>query len=62
MIGCHAEALSADLKIDVTELEDARWFTRQEVREALTVSGTASFQPPPRTAIARTLIEHWLDA
>jgi NAD+ diphosphatase len=62
MIGCHAEALSADLTIDVTELEDARWFTRQEVREALTASGTASFQPPPRTAIARTLMEHWLDA
>ena len=62
MIGCHAEALSADLTIDVTELEDVRWFPRDEVRHALTGSQSASFQPPPRTAIARTLIEHWLGA
>ena len=62
MVGCHAEALSADLTIDVTELEDARWFPRDEVRHALTGTQSASFQPPPRTAIARTLIEHWLGA
>ena len=31
MIGCHAEALSRDIVIDRTELEDARWFDREEV-------------------------------
>ena len=31
MLGCHAAALSSELTIDTTELEDARWFTREEV-------------------------------
>jgi hypothetical protein len=30
MIGCHARALSRDIKIDTNELEDARWFSRDE--------------------------------
>ena len=62
MIGCTAEALSSDLTIDTTELEDARWFTRDEVRAAVAGEPFATFQPPPRTAIARTLMEHWLGA
>lgn len=60
MIGCHAQAEGADLTIDKTELDDARWFTRSEVQQALSGSGNAPFQPPPPTAIARTLMEHWL--
>jgi len=31
MIGCHAEARSEELVIDRAELDDARWFTREEV-------------------------------
>ena len=62
MIGCTAEAHSAELTIDRTELEDARWFTRDEVRAAIAGEPGATFQPPPRTAIARTLMEHWLGA
>jgi len=62
MIGCTAHALSADLTIDRTELDDARWFTREEVRAAVAGEPGATFQPPPRTAIARTLMEHWLGA
>jgi NAD+ diphosphatase len=62
MIGCTAEALSAELTIDTSELEDARWFTREEVRQAVAGVAGATFQPPPRTAIARTLMEHWLGA
>jgi len=62
MIGCQAQALGADLTIDTTELEDARWFTRDEVRQALAGTEGASFQPPPQTAIARTLLEQWLGA
>ena len=60
MIGCIAQATSSDLTIDTTELEDARWFTRDEVARALVGVAEAVFQPPPRTAIARTLLEHWL--
>ena len=31
MIGCHVEALSHELVIDRAELDDARWFEREEV-------------------------------
>lgn len=62
MIGCHAEAESAELRIDKTELDDARWFSRDEVADALSSAPDAPFQPPPRAAIARTLLERWLSA
>ena len=62
MIGCHAEALGAALTIDTTELDDARWFTRAEVAAALASDSAAPFLPPPPFAIARTLLEQWLDA
>ena len=62
MIGCRAEAIGAELVIDRAELDDARWFTRTEVERAIAGDAQAAFQPPPRTAIARTLLEHWLNA
>ena len=62
MIGCHARALGEKLTIDLTELDDARWFTRAEVKAAISGESDAAFQPPPRFAIARTLLEHWLGA
>ncbi len=62
MIGCRARAQSRDLRIDTAELEDARWFTRAEVAEALRDPDRGAFHPPPRFAIARTLLEHWLTA
>lgn len=60
MIGCHAEAQSDELVIDTAELEDARWFSRDDVKAALAGAPAALFMPPPKTAIARTLLEHWL--
>ena len=60
MLGCHARALGSELTIDTTELDDARWFTRDEVVAALAGHPDATFQPPPRFAIARTLLEQWL--
>lgn len=60
MIGCHAEAVDADLTIDTSELEDARWFSREDVAAALEGHADAPFEPPPKMAIARTLLEHWL--
>jgi NAD+ diphosphatase len=62
MIGCHARSLGEELTIDLTELDDARWFTRAEVEAALGGEADAPFLPPPRFAIARTLLAHWLDA
>ena len=61
MVGCHARALADQLTIDTTELDDARWFSREEVAAALAGEEGAAFLPPPRFAIARTLLEHWLD-
>lgn len=31
MIGCFAVAVSTDIKVDENEIEDARWFSRQDV-------------------------------
>ena len=60
MIGAWAEAADDSLRIDRNELEDARWFTRDEVIAAL-AGDPAPFQPPPRSAIARTLLHLWVD-
>ena len=62
MFGCHAEAKSDRLTIDTAELDDARWFTRKEVEAALSEAVDAPFKPPPKTAIARTLLDRWLTA
>ena len=35
MIGCHAEALTREIVVDREELEDARWFTKDEVETML---------------------------
>ncbi len=58
MLGFHAEALSTEITIDPHELEDARWFTRAELRAPETV-GIAL---PRADSIARRLIEDWMDA
>ena len=60
MIGCRAEALGDALTIDTNELEDARWFSREDVAAGIAGAADAPFQPPPHTAIARTLLEDWL--
>lgn len=61
MIGCTSRAASRGLRIDHGEIEDARWFTREQVADAL-MRGVDSpgFAPPPATAIAYHLLEQWL--
>jgi NAD+ diphosphatase len=60
MFGCHALADGDELRIDTAELEDACWFTRDEIAAALAGAPEAAFQAPPKVAIARTLLERWL--
>lgn len=64
MIGCHAHADSPQIVVDRTELEDARWFTRAEVAEALEAAtrGEAgqALGVPPRTAVAHHLLRWWV--
>jgi len=59
MIGFHAEAESLDFDVNESELESARWLSREELRpENLPKDG--SFFMPRRDSIARRLIEEWL--
>jgi NAD+ diphosphatase len=60
MIGCHAHADDDALAIDRTELEEARWFTRPEVRKAMTGQEDAPFLAPPPHAVAHHLLAWWL--
>jgi len=60
MIGCTATATGDALTIDHDELDDARWFTRDEVAAAMSGDPTAPFLAPPRFAIAWTLLDHWI--
>ena len=62
MFGCHASADGEALTIDTNELDDARWFTRDEIVDALAGRPGAAFLPPPKAAIARTLLERWVAA
>ena len=63
MIGCHAAALSSELTIDTTELDDARWFTREEVRRRISGESRRRLPaaaahgdcPDPAGALARRL-------
>jgi NAD+ diphosphatase len=59
MIGCFAEAASTDIHFDTTELEDARWFTRDDCAAALNWKG--SFLAPPSVAIAHHLLKAWVE-
>jgi NAD+ diphosphatase len=59
MLGFTAPFRSGEPRRIDDELEDVRWFSRAEVADA--VAGRPSpLGLPPRFAIARRLLEHWL--
>lgn len=60
MIGLFAEVADDQARPDQTELEEVRWFTRDEVRAVLS-GGFEGVRAPPRLAIARTLLEAWVE-
>ena len=57
MLGFHATAAHAPLRIDEEELGGAAWFTREALR---TSPENETFRLPRRDSIARRLIEDWL--
>ncbi len=59
MMGCMAEALSSDIVIDTVELEDARWFSREETKLMLAKQHPKGFVCPPKLAIANLLMRAW---
>jgi NAD+ diphosphatase len=44
------------------ELDDVRWFTRDELRAAASWGGGPGLQLPGAISIARHLVDHWLNA
>ncbi|XP_070690423.1 NAD-capped RNA hydrolase NUDT12 isoform X2 [Pempheris klunzingeri] len=60
MIGCLAVAISTDIKVDENEIEEARWFPRQQVIESLLRGARPAFTVPPRQTVAHQLIKHWI--
>jgi NAD+ diphosphatase len=61
MIGCHAEARSRDIVIDRAELDDARWFDREEVAMMLLRQHADGLTTPPTVAIAYHIIRAWVE-
>ena len=65
MIGCHAYADDPAIVVDKNELEDARWFTRADIAEALAAAKAGgkgkAVTVPPRTAVAHHLINWWIE-
>lgn len=61
MMGCHAVAADDALTIDTTELEEADWFTREEVAAAMAGDEGGRFLAPPPQAIAHHLLKWWLE-
>ena len=52
MIGFLAQSISSEIRLNDAELEDARWFTREDLR--------SEFPKLPSTvSIARRLVDHW---
>ncbi len=54
MLGFTARAITHEVQRRDTELEDARWFTRDEISNGFPLL-------PPRQSISFRLIEHWFD-
>ena len=62
MLGCEAEASSEKISVDLEELEEARWFERTAVSEALrSPPGPDGLWLPPPMAIAHQLVRAWIE-
>jgi NAD+ diphosphatase len=57
MIGCFARAAGAELTVDRDELEDARWFTREEAAAMIAGTHPDGLSSPKPFAIAYHLIK-----
>jgi NAD+ diphosphatase len=62
MIGCTARATSDHIVVDRAELEDARWFVRDEAALMLKRQHPGGLTGPHPFAIAHHLVGRWLQA
>ena len=60
MIGCAARAVSEDIVVDHAELEDARWFDRDEAQLMMTRQHPQGLAGTHPFAIAHHLVGRWL--
>ncbi len=60
MIGCHAEALTEAIVIDKSEIEEARWFDRAELKLMLARKHPDGLATPPVIAIAHHIIRDFV--
>ena len=60
MIACHSYTDEPAITIDTTELDEADWFTRDDVIAAMAGDEDARFIAPPPFAIAHHLLKWWL--
>ncbi len=60
MIGCMGKALSEEIAIDTTELEDARWFSKAELRTIINNEHENGLTPPTKMSIANHLMQAFL--
>ena len=60
MIGCHADALTTDLRPDKVEMLSVQWFDRATVQRAL-AGADAELRVPASFAIAHHLIRAWAE-
>ena len=56
MLGFIGRATSEEINVDNDEIEDARWFTRAEMRAE---AEAGSLMLPGGVSISRSLVEHW---
>jgi len=59
MLGFRAEAVTTQISVDAEEIEEAAWYSREDLRSAL-ISGALVM--PPSLSISRWLIETWYGA
>jgi len=66
MIGCYSEALDDTIDMDAAELDDCRWFTRDELKAIIAgdgpknEDGSPAVFLPPTMAIASRLLTDWV--
>ncbi|MBV1706746.1 MAG: NAD(+) diphosphatase [Hyphomicrobiales bacterium] len=61
MIGALAQAQDDALILDHDELEDARWFTRDEAAKILAGQHDGAITSPPPGAIAHQILKSWVE-
>ena len=61
MMGAIAQATTSEIKLDTDELEDARWFSKDEARSLLFGTHPGGLNSPVDMAIAHHILKAWVE-